>query len=312
MTKPHTPPGARQMQSASQKPLVSISCTAYNHEKYIAQAMDSFLQQEMSFPIEILVHDDASTDKTADIIRAYAEERPDIIKPIIQTENQFSKGKRPAPQINYPRAEGKYIAVCEGDDYWTDPLKLQKQVEYLEANPAVFLCAHAVRQINDAGAMLADSKFGIDEDQYVTRDELAFGNLEFPTLSVMFRNTVQIPEFRILNGDTFTFAFFSNFGDAYVASDAMGVHRVHEHGIWSSLSTRARYDATLRTWSAIPAVIDSPRKAIACLRYLLVAARDYSLARKIRTVPIASLMTLVSLRPHSLRFILGRLFNRGK
>ena len=300
------------MQSTNCKPLVSISCATYNHEKYIAQAIDSFLLQETSFPIEILLHDDASTDKTADIIRAYADKCPDLIKPIIQAENQFSQGRRPGPQINYPRAEGKYIALCEGDDYWTDSRKLQKQVDYLEANPAVFLCAHAVRQINDAGDLLSSSKFGIGEDRYVTRDELAFGQFAFPTLSVMFRNTVQIPKFRLLNGDTFTFAYFSNFGDAYIAGKAMGVHRVHEHGVWSSLDAQSRYDAMLRTWSAIPAVIDPPRRALAYLRYLFVAAEDYSLTRKIRTVPIASLMTLFSLRPNSARFVFKRLFGKDK
>ena len=299
------------MPPAETKPLVSISCTTYNHENYIAQTIDSFLAQETSFPIEILLHDDASTDRTAAIIRDYAAQRPDIIKPIYQTENQFSQGRRPAPQINYPRAAGKYIALCEGDDYWTDPLKLQKQVAYLQAHPEVFLCAHAVRQIDAAGNLLTDSKFGFYEDRYLTQDELAFGQFAFPTLSVMFRNAVQVPEFRLLNGDTFTFAYFSNFGAAYIAGEAMGVHRVHEHGIWSSLDARARYDAVLRTWSAIPAVIDPPRKALAYLRYLFVAADDYSLSRKIRTVPIALLMTLVAIRPNSARFIVKRLFARA-
>ena len=90
--------------------------------------------QKTNFPIEILIHDDASTDGTADIIREYEAQYPDIIKPIYQTENQYSKGINPGFEFLFPRARGKYIALCEGDDYWTDTLKLQKQVEFLEGN----------------------------------------------------------------------------------------------------------------------------------------------------------------------------------
>lgn len=117
------------------QPLVSICCTTYNHEKYLAQTLDSFLSQQCDFPFEILVHDDVSTDRTADIIRRYAAEHPQVILPMFQTENQYSKGVPINETFNFPRARGKYIALCEGDDYWCDPLKLQKQVAYMEAHP---------------------------------------------------------------------------------------------------------------------------------------------------------------------------------
>lgn len=117
------------------KPLVSIDCITYNHEAYISQALDGFLMQKTEFPFEILIHDDLSTDRTADIIREYEKKYPMIIKPIYQTVNQFSKGVEISKKFQFPRAQGKYIAICEGDDYWTDPYKLQKQVEILEANP---------------------------------------------------------------------------------------------------------------------------------------------------------------------------------
>jgi len=115
-------------------PLVTISCITYNHEKYIRDAIESFLAQQTSFPIEILIHDDASTDKTTNIIREFEQKHPDLIFPLYQTENQYSKGVKPE-KINQDRARGKYLAYCEGDDYWPDPLKLQKQVDFLEANP---------------------------------------------------------------------------------------------------------------------------------------------------------------------------------
>lgn len=115
-------------------PLVSICCLAYNHEPYIRQCIEGFLMQKTTFPIEILIHDDASTDNTAEIIREYEAKFPIIIKPIYQIENQYSKGVGVSRAFQFPRAKGKYIALCEGDDYWIDPLKLQRQMDFLECN----------------------------------------------------------------------------------------------------------------------------------------------------------------------------------
>ena len=115
--------------------LVSISCATYNHESYIRQCLDGFVMQKTNFEFEILIHDDASTDGTTTIIREYVDKYPNLIKPIFQIENQYSKGVPISQTYNWPRARGKYIALCEGDDYWTDPYKLQKQVDFLEANP---------------------------------------------------------------------------------------------------------------------------------------------------------------------------------
>ena len=123
---------------------ISICCVTYNHVKYIRDTIESFLMQKTDFPIEILIHDDASTDGTAEIIKEYEEKHPDIIKPILQEENQYSKGETISTTYQFPRALGKYIALCEGDDYWTDPFKLQKQVDFLEMNPDYSLCFHDV------------------------------------------------------------------------------------------------------------------------------------------------------------------------
>lgn len=115
--------------------IISIVCTTFNHEKYIAQALDGFIIQQTSFPFEIIVHDDASTDNTAQIIREYELKYPDLFVSIYQSENQYSKKDVNIwTDITFPKARGKYIAICEGDDYWTDPYKLQKQVDFLEKN----------------------------------------------------------------------------------------------------------------------------------------------------------------------------------
>lgn len=115
--------------------MVTIRCITYNHEPYIRQCLEGFVMQKTNFRFEAIVHDDASIDGTAAIIREYAEKYPDIIKPIIETENQYSKHNGSIGRILNAHTHGKYVAMCEGDDYWTNPLKLQKQVDFLETNP---------------------------------------------------------------------------------------------------------------------------------------------------------------------------------
>lgn len=141
------------------EPLVSIDCITYNHESFICDALEGFLMQKTNFRFEILVHDDASTDQTANVIRKYEKKYPDIIKPIYQKENQYSKGVEIQTQIQFPRARGEYIAICEGDDYWTDPLKLQKQVDFLEDNPEYGLVYSDVDTLNDKSKIIEKSVF---------------------------------------------------------------------------------------------------------------------------------------------------------
>ena len=121
---------------------VSVLCTAFNHEKYVAQALESFLSQEADFSFEILVTDDASTDGTAAICRSYAEKHPDKIRHFHQEENLFSQGINIFPFLLFKEARGEYYAWCEGDDYWTDSSKLQQQVDFLDAHPEYSGCVH--------------------------------------------------------------------------------------------------------------------------------------------------------------------------
>lgn len=129
-------------------PVVSICCTAYNHECYIEDALKGFLIQESNFPYEILIHDDASTDHTADIIRAYVIKYPRLIKPIYQKENQYSKNLRIMPTFLFPHARGEFIAMCEGDDYWIDKTKLEKQYTFLESNVDYSMCIHNAYKVD--------------------------------------------------------------------------------------------------------------------------------------------------------------------
>ena len=121
---------------------VSVLCAAYNHEEYLRQTLDSFVNQKTDFPFEVLVNDDASTDSTGDIIREYAARYPEIIRPFYQKENLYSRRINLYDVVFFPACRGEYIAVCEGDDYWNDPEKLQLQVDWLDAHPEYSACVH--------------------------------------------------------------------------------------------------------------------------------------------------------------------------
>ena len=137
------------MNKHSEAIAVSVLCASFNQEKYIRKMLDGLVMQKTTFPVEFLIHDDASTDHTAEIIREYAEKYPDRIVPFYETENQYSKGRNFLFDQMIPQARGKYLAICEGDDYWTDPEKLQRQYEIMEAHPECSVCVHDVNGITE-------------------------------------------------------------------------------------------------------------------------------------------------------------------
>lgn len=139
-------------------PVVSIACMSFNHRNFIKDTLDGFLIQKTTFPFEVIIHDDASTDGTTEIIKKYEEKYPHIIKPIYQTENQYSKRVDIAKTFLFPKLNGKYLAICEGDDYWIDPLKLQKQVDFLEKNKDYGLVYTEIDRINEDGKLI-DQRF---------------------------------------------------------------------------------------------------------------------------------------------------------
>lgn len=210
--------------------LVSINCITYNHEDYISEALEGFLMQITNFKYEILIHDDASTDKTAELIRVYQNKYPDLIKPIYQAENQYSQGKKPS-LFNFNRAKGKYIAFCEGDDYWTDPHKLQKQVDFMEANPEYSICGHATKVIDvtlNEEIEWIYKKFG--KDMELPLDILS-DQLFFQTATMIIRSEHIFrggyPEFYNIspNGDFTLQLWMAHVGKAYYFDDIMSVHR---------------------------------------------------------------------------------------
>lgn len=171
---------------------VSVLCFAYNQEKYIRDTLEGFAMQRTSFPVEFLIHDDASTDGTADIIREYASKYPDRFIPFIEKENQYSKGNS-VQALMLGAARGKYLSLCEGDDYWTDPLKLQRQYEALEENPQCSVCVHGTTGI-DAGSgkvirnfPMTDFKEGVIKAADVVHRMFVDFCWDFHTTSYFFR-----------------------------------------------------------------------------------------------------------------------------
>lgn len=209
--------------------LVSISCITYNHAPYIRQCLDGFMMQQTNFAFEVLIHDDASTDGTTDIIKEYEAQYPDIIKPIYEEENQWVKGRRGSAVFNFPRANGKYIALCEGDDYWTDPLKLQKQVDALENNPKLVMTSHCHDVFLQKQNIL--QKAVENEDYNYSLNALINGIWPAQTLTVVFRRNA-LDKLPSISGDVALFYFLLKQGEGLRLKDNMATYRIHETGIW--------------------------------------------------------------------------------
>jgi glycosyltransferase involved in cell wall biosynthesis len=243
----------RSWTTASDVPVVSVCCITFNHEKYIEEAIVSFLEQKTEFPIEILIHDDASTDRTAEIIKKYTQSYPSLIKPVLQDENQYSKGFNINPIFNYSRAKGDYIAICEGDDYWPDRKKLQKQVDFLNANSDYVIVYTNSQAFDESGPL--NLNYG-----GATHDLSAF-DLEtvraISTLTACFRNVFRNrawPRDLMSSpyGDLATWAILGEYGKGkYMDNIEPSMYRVHKNGIDSLKSLRNRQLRSIATLAKI-------------------------------------------------------------
>ena len=176
--------------------LVAVQCLVFNHEPYLRQCLDGFVMQKTNFRFVVIVHDDCSTDGSASIIREYAEKYPNLFHVIIQPQNLYSRGISPTREYINPIIEQlkpKYMALCEGDDYWTDPLKLQKQVDILEKDETLMACCTNCSVVDMKGNVLEEKRVQpvVKENKqgrYSLRDFFDQGH-QYPTLSVLYRNT---------------------------------------------------------------------------------------------------------------------------
>ena len=170
--------------------LVAIHCLVYNHEPYLRDCFDGFVMQKTNFRFVAVVHDDCSTDHSADIIREYEAKYPDIFRPIYETENQYSKRDGSLRRIMNEAIDAtgaKYIAMCEGDDYWTDPYKLQKQVDFMETHPEYSMCFHKVEVVSNIEEDL--NLYGHLEEREYSAEEI-YIKWTVPTCSVMYRANI--------------------------------------------------------------------------------------------------------------------------
>lgn len=223
--------------------LVTIQCLTYNHEPFIRQCLEGFVMQATNFRFEAIVHDDASTDRTAAIIKEYADKYPDIIKPIFEVENQYSKHDGTIGRSIRENTHGKYIAMCEGDDYWTDPYKLQKQVDFLESHPDYVMCSHRFNQyIQDKNLLEEEKDLTFQGADYDLKN-LIGGKWLTQTLTVMYRRSaldLKRYERYGMSMDIILFYGLLKHGKGYCFPEAMGVYRYHNGGVWSEVSQNQR------------------------------------------------------------------------
>ncbi len=240
--------------SNSGEVMVSIICLTYCQEDYIGKALDSFLCQKTDFNYEVVINDDASTDRTPDIIREYEKRYPGKIKAVYQTENKYSKGVRIADDILIPLAEGKYFAFCEGDDYWCDENKLQKQVDFLESHPDYTVCVH-----NTLYDYVRKGKKEIafpeeDKDLHL-EDVVMVGSQSFHASASVIRADFykKLPAFCLMTGiveDYPDAVYYTIDGKVRYMKEVMSVHQIGTNYSWTRTilpfhETRAAFFASI-------------------------------------------------------------------
>ncbi len=231
-------------------PKVSVCVPTYNHESYIAQMLDGALAQQTTFPIEIIIGDDASTDNAPATIRRYADQYPSLIRAFLHPENLGpTEPKEFAGRNNViallKACRGEYVALCEGDDYWTDPLKLQKQVELLEANPTFSFAHHNVEVIYEDGSP-SHAFNAPDQPLISTVADVVADRWFFATASILYRNYFKTENFadwhaHAAAGDWALVIQLAAHGPIGYLPDVMGVYRKHRGGLSNVQSGHNRF-----------------------------------------------------------------------
>lgn len=215
-----------------EKPLVSICCITYNHEHYIKDALEGFVMQKTNFPFEIVISDDCSKDGTRAMIAEYKTKYPHLIRDISPDKNM---GATPNFLYVQQSAEGKYIALCEGDDYWTDPYKLQKQVDFMESHPDYVACFHNAFVDYGEGRYLFNS---LMENHYPTTEDIIERKWFISTQTLLYRNLhLQCPEwgYKVINGDYLNELLLAKEGKFYYMDDLMAVYRQMGQGVSATM-----------------------------------------------------------------------------
>ncbi|MBQ7288434.1 MAG: glycosyltransferase family 2 protein [Clostridia bacterium] len=254
---------------------VSVFCVCYNHEKFIRTALEGFVMQKTDFPFEVFVHDDASTDSSADIIREYAQKYPDIIKPVYQSQNQYSKKIPIIRTFLVPKATGKYFAFCEGDDCWTDPNKLQLQVDFLDSHPDYAACVHNTEIFDVSHNCYTGLVSSYTQDRDIAFKEAVMwsGGQKYQTSSLMYRREYFFDRpdyFQIAKdfGDYPLAIYLTSASKMHFIAKTMSLYRLNSSAIsWSSCNEgnakkRAQHLAcVIKMLNAVKETVSDDKKA---------------------------------------------------
>lgn len=219
--------------------LVAIHCLVYNHEPYLRDCFEGFVMQKTNFRFVAIVHEDCSTDHSADIIREYEAKYPDIFRPIYESENQYSKHDGSLGRIMNAAIDAtgaKYVAMCEGDDYWTDSYKLQKQVDFLESHPVFSMCCHGADVRNETLRKVDCECEKMTTREYFAND--AFPTWQIPTASIVYRRDI-VDSYPVKNaknfmaGDVVLILKCMHVGRVWGMAEHMSVYRMNQGGATS-------------------------------------------------------------------------------
>lgn len=252
----HPLPIGEQNWPEGTRPLVSILCPTYNHERFIAACLEGFLLQETTFPVEIIVQDDASTDGTADIVRTYTRRHPQLFRPVFHETNQYSRGRKPT-LLAFRHSHGDYIATCEGDDFWCLPAKLERQIAIFDSNPECILCGGRVYVQRDGQDHPHKIEPSLAPETLPTVGplEMLRGQWWMRTLSRVARRSVWEGYVRCVGDDPaacdFLFSLYciSRSGMRQQAfaclNEIVGTYREHPGGVWHGAGEDAKLGSDL-------------------------------------------------------------------
>ena len=232
-------------------PLLSVRVITYNHAAFLRECLSSILMQETTFPFEVVIGEDCSTDATRLICQEFQANYPDKVRLLLHAHNV---GAQANARLTREACTGKYIAFCEGDDYWLDPLKLQKQTDFLEANPAYALCFHNCWMTFEQRPQQEPQLFReYTREDYEIPDLL--GKWLIPTASVVFRNHLitTYPDWLrdAVVGDTPFFILIGSFGQIKLLPGIMAVYRRHEGGATNLLHGYRYWERMIDLYRAI-------------------------------------------------------------
>lgn len=256
-------------------PLVSVACTTFNHSRFIRECLDGFLMQETSFPFEILVHDDASTDGTADIVREYRDRYPHLIRATLQTENQYSRGAKVLGGL-VATGRGEYVATCEGDDYWISATKLEQQVAMFEQHADCLLCGGRAFVQRDGARTPYTVEPSVSPEDLARMGptDMLQGRLYFKTLTRMNRRSLWDDYLRLTEDHTapgdYLFILYciacaqSTSSRFYCLDDVVAVYREHAGGLWSGSDEEAklRWNISVLTFALARFDFAGPRESV--------------------------------------------------